>query len=59
VKGRLLPLVMSAGTLAVGVLLALRWAAGTEWAPLGWMFALLGLLGVATATLLPAGPRRS
>jgi hypothetical protein len=50
---------MSLGTVVVGVLLALVFAAGTEFAPMGWLFAALGVVGTVTWMVLPPGRRRA
>ena len=57
--GRWFQLLMCLGTAVVGVLLALVFAAGTQWAPLGWLFAGLGVAGLITWTLLPQGGSRA
>jgi hypothetical protein len=59
VLGRWFQLAMSVGTVVVGVLLALVFAAGTEMAPLGWLFAALGVVGTVTWLLVPQGGRRA
>ena len=51
-------LMMSAGTLVVGLLLALVFAAGTEFGPFGWMLAVLGAIGVVAWLVLPQPGRR-
>jgi len=49
---------MSVGTVGVGLLLALVFAAGTEFAPMGWLFAGLGVVGVVSWAVLPQPGRR-
>ena len=56
--GRAMHLMMSAGTLVVGLLLALVFAAGTEFGPFGWMLAVLGAIGVVAWLVLPQPGRR-
>lgn len=54
---RVMPLVMSTGTMVLGLYLAL--IGGTEYAAFGWFVFVLGVLGVAARMLLPVGrPRK-
>jgi hypothetical protein len=58
VRSRALQLAMSVATAVAGVLLALVLAPGTETAALGWVLAVLGVLGTLTTSLLPQPGRR-
>lgn len=52
-----MPLIMSTGTMVLGLYLAL--AGGAEIAAFGWLVFALGVLGVAARMLLPVDrPRR-
>jgi hypothetical protein len=54
---RVMPLVMSTGTMVLGLYLAL--IGGAEFAPFGWLLFVLGVLGVTARMLLPVGrPRK-
>ncbi|MCW2722734.1 MAG: hypothetical protein JWR81_6556 [Pseudonocardia sp.] len=48
--GRVMPLVMSAGTVVLGLYLAL--IGGTEYAFFGWLLFVLGLLGLSARMVL-------
>ena len=52
---RVMPLVMSTGTMVLGLYLAL--IGGSEFGAFGWLLFGLGVLGVAARMLLPVGRR--
>ena len=54
-------LVMSTGTLLLGLMLALvlpTGAAGTEFAVFGWFLVVLGAIGIVLRFVLPSGTSR-
>jgi hypothetical protein len=54
---RVMPMVMSTGTMVLGLYLAL--IGGSEFAGFGWLVFGLGLVGLAAQMLLPLGrPRK-
>ena len=55
--GRPFQLVMCLGTVMAGVLLALVITPGGDMAVMGWVLAVLGLLGVVACVLLPMPSR--